>query len=385
MKIEKIYFKDLGPVSNTLSPINIRDTWAKKIYSSVLFSGPNGSGKTILLDSIAYLWEALGHWFNHKTPVPGNSHIYKWFDQWGGAAVIFDELPDFAGAKSNAKNGKSKVCLFVGEDKWLGSIREENESVDYWEGEVIDHTNGKNKKERVLYGQYSGTVTERPGPSMLRYGLKDNKYKTFFNKWEQAYKKLVLGVRETGTPNMIYLDGEERKWIKPGKNIGKLIPDDMTNSWMFKYTATEDWKDQLENSLVNFKIVASEKKFKEVIGILNTFLEDKEIVAAYRSGDRNRLRVRLKKNGGKYHFFDELSSGERQILILLYNVIRWMEECGIVMIDEPDLFLHPSLVTRILSVIEGITERRNGQLIITSHNKDVWERYENLGIRIKLS
>ena len=41
MKIEKIYFKGLGPVRDALSPIYLRNTWGKKIYTLVLFSGKN--------------------------------------------------------------------------------------------------------------------------------------------------------------------------------------------------------------------------------------------------------------------------------------------------------------------------------------------------------
>lgn len=385
MKIEKIYFKGLGPVRDSLSPINTRNLWGNKIYPLVLFSGPNGSGKTILLNSIAFLWEAAAYWLNQRTPLPEENHIRKWFDRWGSFAVIIDELTDFSG---KTEKEKVKICLFYGKNKWLENIQKENEDVDFWLGEIKI-----GKKERFLLGplkyvkDVEDTTTPRtkvasPVPGYEEENRERNEF--FFNNWEKAYKKLILGVKTTDTPNMIYLDAEERKWVKPVENTGQLIPDDLTKSWLFRYTASENWKDQLENTLVNYKIIAGEKKFKEVIGTLNKFLLDKDIVTTYRLEDRNRLRVRLKKGRGKYHYFDDLSAGERHVLVVLFNVLRWMKECGIVMIDGPDLFLHPSLVRQLLGNLEYIVEKNNGQLIITSHNTDLWRRCDNLGIKIRI-
>jgi AAA15 family ATPase/GTPase len=378
MKIEKIYFKDLGPVRDDLSPINLRNTWGKKIYTLVLFSGPNGCGKTILLNSIAFLWEAAAYWLNHRTLLPEENHIRKWFDRWGGFAVIIDELTDFSG-----KMEKAKICLFYGKNQWVENIQKENNDVDFWLGEIKI-----GKKERFLLGPpkyvkdttISPAKVASPKPGYEEKNRERNEF--FFNNWEKACKKLVLGVQATDTPNMIYLDAEERKWVKPGENTGQLIPDDLTKSWLFRYTASENWKDQLENTLVNFKIIASEKEFKEVIGTLNKFLRDKEIVTTYRLEDRNRLRVRLKKGRGKYHYFDDLSTGERHVLVVLFNVLRWMKADGIVMVDNPDLFLHPSLVRQLVGNLEYIVEKNDGQLIITSHNKDLWRRCDNLGKEI---
>jgi AAA15 family ATPase/GTPase len=383
MKIEKIYFKGLGPVRDSLSPINTRNLWGNKIYPLVLFSGPNGSGKTILLNSIAFLWEAAAFWLVQRTLLPKENHVKKWFDRWGGFAVIIDELTDFSG-----KMGKEKVkiCLFYGKNKWLGNLQKENNDVDFWLGEIKI-----GKKERFLLGppQYVKDVEDTPAlqakvastpPGYEEKTRERNEF--FFNNWEKAYKKMVLGIQTTAAPNMIYLDAEERKWVNPVENTGQLIPDDLTKSWLFRYTASGNWKDQLENTLVNFKIIAGEKEFEEVIGTLNEFLRNKEIVTTYRLEDKNRLRVRLKKGRGKYHYFDDLSAGERHVLVVLFNVLRWTRPGGIVMLDDPDLFLHPSLVTSLLSVVEGIVFRRDGQLIITSHNKDLWRRCDNLGKEI---
>ncbi len=368
MRIKKIYTDKLGPVSNSVSPIDLRDSWKNEIYSSVLFSGPNGCGKTMLLNSIAFLWDAFSYWLNYKTTVPPDSEAGKWFRQWGGFAVIIDEIPVFQKpAKEDSPAEESPgICLFFGDRQWIKKIKEENKDVRYWNGEIQATLSASSGLATVLGSETTGQEKE------------------LFNNWEKGYKRLILGEKEAGTPNIIYLDSEERQWVKPTRHIGELIPDDITKRWLFKYQVTGDWKGQLENSLVNYKITAKQKEFKKVIDTLNAFFTDKKISADIRTEDRNRFRILLKKPKGAYHYFDWLSSGERQLLVMLFNVLRWMEPGGIVMIDEPDLFLHPSLVTRFLSTLEDIVEKKHGQLIITSHNKDVWNRYENLGKRITL-
>lgn len=46
---------------------------------------------------------------------------------------------------------------------------------------------------------------------------------------------------------------------------------------------------------------------------------------------------------------------------MLFTVQRWLQPGGVVLIDEPDLHLHPSLISPLLASIENIVAE-NGQL-----------------------
>ncbi len=188
---------------------------------------------------------------------------------------------------------------------------------------------------------------------------------------------------ECEIPNIVHLDAEERRWIPPCRNIGVPVPDDPNPRWLAAYSAGEDWKGQLEASLINLKIVESEKIYRDVIGDLNRFLSGKEIDFKVDPVE-NRLRVNVTRPRSSWHYLDELSAGEHQVLILVYLLIRRLEKGGVALIDEPDLHIHPSLISSLLSRIEGITRERNGQLIITSHIPEIWDRYETSGIRVSL-
>lgn len=39
---------------------------------------------------------------------------------------------------------------------------------------------------------------------------------------------------------------------------------------------------------------------------------------------------------------------------MLFTVQRWLQPGGVVLIDEPDLHLHPSLISPLLASIENI-------------------------------
>ena len=95
--------------------------------------------------------------------------------------------------------------------------------------------------------------------------------------------------------------------------------------------------------------------------------------------------MKLQGKRGQYHGIDELSAGERQMLILIYTISRWLQPGGIVLIDEPERHLHPSLVRPLLASIEGIVRDNDGQLMITSHAVDIWQDYESQGLRIEMN
>ncbi|HAD0253745.1 TPA_asm: ATP-binding protein, partial [Salmonella enterica subsp. enterica serovar Typhimurium] len=181
-------------------------------------------------------------------------------------------------------------------------------------------------------------------------------------------------------PNLVYLDAEARRWVRPQKDIGNLSPDDSSQAWLATYEVNDNWKGQLESSLFNMKATMPDE-YPEMIVTLNQFFSGKHIEAEIHPGQRQRVLL----DSGNNHSLDALSSGEHQVLIMLFTVQRWLQPGGVVLIDEPDLHLHPSLISPLLASIENIVARKNGQLVITSHATDIWQRYDNMGLRIDLT
>lgn len=348
MKIKQLFFNDVGPVHNKFI---FYDEWTETISNRILFSGPNGCGKTIILKSIATLWDATGHWLDNRKVLRLKDPRRAWLQQWNNMGMILNDLPHTP-SPVGIFFCKSYPPLLSGLQKSYPDVK--------WIGESTDGYMKSGTKKTKLF-------------------IPDEDW---LNGWTEARKKMILTFGKAETTNLIHLDAEQRRWVSPKRNLGETFPDDPKLRWLVTYQANEDWKGQLEASLLNLKIVSSHK-YGEVIRDLNDFLAGKEIHHKVNPGE-NRIRVKIKGKRGRSHSMDDLSAGEHQILIQLYLISRWLEPGGIVMIDEPDLFLHPSVIPGFLAKLESLVEKRDGQLIITSHNPDIWRRYESNGMRIAL-
>jgi len=350
MKITAIYTQNVGPLQDEM--ISLVNDWTDDVENRVLYTGPNGCGKSTILRSIAMLWEAAAYWLDHQKALPQKHESRVWLQNWGGVAVVFDGMQPFC---------DKPVGLIFGEHLWIKEIMEQYPNVS-WVGQSKMYTGFPPRKAKVDI-----------------YLPADE---AWFHEWANHRKRMILSYDKVDSPNIIYLDAEERRWVKPKRNIAEPLPDLLSQRWLTRYIVTEDWKGQLEASLITLKTTQLHL-FHEVVRHLNDFLMGKEIDTDMKAGE-GRLRVRCKNRRGTYHSLDELSAGEHQILILIYLISRWMQQGGIVLIDEPDLYLHPSLVDPLLSSLEKLVAENDGQLLITSHAIDVWHRYENRGKRIEL-
>lgn len=352
MKISAIYTSQVGPLVE--ESISFENDWTEEVDNKILLTGPNGCGKSTVLRGCAMLWEALGYWLDQRKALPQKHEAKQWLQRWGGMAVVLDDVSNI-----QSEEFPIKIGLIFGAMSWCEKIQSKTPNVA-WIGESIERTGKPGQPKRSLY-------------------LPKEKW---VDDWSQKRKQLILSSEKVSAPNMMYLDAEERRWVTPKRNLAEPLPDVLTQRWLTKYVVTEDWKGQLEASLINLKTTQLHK-YHEVIRGLNKFLMGKEIDPDIKPGE-GRLRVKIKGERGVQHSIDELSAGEHQVLILLFLMLRWLQSGGVILIDEPDLYLHPSLVSPLLDVLEKTSVDLNAQLIITSHSVDIWQRYESSGIRVEL-
>ena len=136
----------------------------------------------------------------------------------------------------------------------------------------------------------------------------------------------------------------------------------------------------IEKMVYEEDIVASKiyKRVKEEINnIFNGF--NLKIEFDSRDGEGNLFF----KNGNKEKIsIDELSTGEKTLISkILYLYIKEIKD-SIILIDEPELSLHPAWQNRVLKLYENFAKKNNCQIIIATHSPHIIGSAKNEWIRI---
>lgn len=69
-----------------------------------------------------------------------------------------------------------------------------------------------------------------------------------------------------------------------------------------------------------------------------------------------------------YNFFKKLSSGHKIVMLSLTKIIELAEDKVLIMIDEPELYLHPPLLSSYVRCLSELMRMRNGVVIVATHS-----------------
>ena len=90
---------------------------------------------------------------------------------------------------------------------------------------------------------------------------------------------------------------------------------------------------------------------------------------------------------GQFHFSDEdgedlsfgaLSSGEQEVIKVLFDVARKDIRHSVIIVDEPELHLHPTLAFKLIETLKRIGDHTN-QLFFLTHSPDLISTYYSTG------
>jgi ABC-type transport system involved in cytochrome c biogenesis ATPase subunit len=319
--------------------ISLFDEWTEQPLQSLLLTGPNGTGKTTILRIIAALWENLGEWLRLRKAL--NS------EQQGGRGVL-----------RHVGLAAIEIRDLLDDPVWLFTASTQA----HWD-ELRSLAKDINPNAQ-FFGELRG-ARGRPV-------LEPRELPAWFSKLQVQKERLTLGVDHAEKlPNLVFLEADTRTILTPLTQNPDVYTEALYQ-WLVTYEARERWTGHIEAMLRNLKI-RDPKLFSQTVLQISNFFEGEKRITDF--DDNLRLQVQMGRYKRDSHPIDDLSAGEKQCLIQMFMVSRWLMDGGIVLIDEPDLHLHVSLQRQFIHELERVVLAKGGQLIVTSHSPTLWEEY----------
>jgi ABC-type glutathione transport system ATPase component len=83
----------------------------------------------------------------------------------------------------------------------------------------------------------------------------------------------------------------------------------------------------------------------------------------------------IDEDGGDDISVQQLSSGERQIVLLFSDIMALRGQTRLFIIDEPELSLNPHWQRQLMPSLLSVTEHSGMQLIAATHSIEIMARY----------
>lgn len=203
----------------------------------------------------------------------------------------------------------------------------------------------------------AGKQTDRVGPSTVR------SLSRLFKLLAERNRELTdigvlpdLNLDEIAAIVMSALDGPAGAAVLP---VTRAYVDGM----MAKFTALQETKDRINTFLRN----------------VNQLYFDKSVSFNLQDG----LRITTPK--GQQLSLDMLSSGEKQLLLLLCQIIVASGKASIVIIDEPELSLNVTWQRRLVGALLECAQGSNFQLILATHSIELLTQYSRNVVRLPVN
>lgn len=181
-----------------------------------------------------------------------------------------------------------------------------------------------------------------------------------------------------------------KKFIEAIKNLS------IKDSGFENYSSFADLFVMAYQNLVTGKKVsygdAVEKMKNGFNNVLTKVFPNYEIISSW-AYDSKSLVLQIKKGGLPSINIEKLSTGERELFALLFNIFVSKDDEDIYLIDEPEIHLNWNLEKGLFSFLNWFCEEYNKQVIVTTHSRIIFQTdfidkvqflvWENNQIRVK--
>lgn len=176
----------------------------------------------------------------------------------------------------------------------------------------------------------------------------NKKIQSFFEEYQKSYQKL----KKISKDNLLTL--KDFEYLVGTIKIHNVI---------------EEW------NVINEKQKQINKTREMFLQVVNYLLQRKQICI----NERNELYV--KTQSGKFFSLYDLSSGEKQLLIIFAQALLQDEKTHIYIADEPELSLHIEWQETLVQNLKNLNP--NSQIIFATHSPDIVAEFDNKVIKVE--
>jgi energy-coupling factor transporter ATP-binding protein EcfA2 len=313
MRIQSVRLRNVRSIKKL--DLDFRDEATGQVRMRTVIAGSNGSGKTTLLETIFALCGMIE-----------SENLPAWLKEMKGAyACVALDNPSWK-TVHDIPDALATLSLFVANDgdplpdePCLGYVQENHRS-----------------------------TLHRPSAAHQ-------------NKWQTLLMRIQ---------NILYIPSLNRSYIAP-QQPGVIRAEQVPFQWIYRFSLNDHWEGSLESYLVYLDWLDHRNgkepgnRFEQFVTIANAFLLDKRIV-----GVNNDIRVEIVTDSGVPLTIPELSAGEQQVLMLLGEIQRRIHHGSVILIDEPEIHLHPAWQDQFIQALTALCRQYDAQMIVTTHSED---------------
>lgn len=314
------------------------------IQDTIILAGNNGCGKTTILENIYLL---ISH------------NITSYFERDNGlikSIIIFDKK-ELEIIKNNINNFDRKVTSDIN----CLSLLEETNEFEY----IIDFSG-----DRGTYGRYkffaliNGNKKEIDSYSIMHKGKLEELMSTFYSTANINYSLSTVN-----SITAIELDSDKNN-IKTENNIGTDVKQTFVDIYNLDAQDFQKWaSENIDKKIDESKMYTRIKRFSNAFSYIFSNLKFDKIINS--NGHKD---VLFKNNNGDEIKIDDLSTGEKQIVIRGGYMLKYQKsiQSSIILIDEPELSLHPEWQKKILQFYKRLFTDESGnqtsQIFVATHS-----------------
>ena len=335
MKIQRLFLQNVRNIKSL--DLDFRDPVTGKPISRIVLAGANGSGKTTILEYIFGLSAAA--------------------EEYGRGAL------DFYSRLQNVKfepSPDAQLQLFfeVGLSKDSPTLL----SVSY--GDKGPVTNESAAAETATVGGHLPSLGDRQVKWLERLANA-----SLFRGLATAIQNAEQ--REGDTPGSVLYFPHDRDLFLTQQ--GELGYEPKPYVWAYRYQASDQWKGSIESYLFSLNYLDLEdrdrkvaaNRFRQTVELVNSILLDKRIARIEKG------RVVVETTSGQTHGLNDLSSGEKQLVLMLIEIARYIVPGSVILIDEPEISLHPTWQRGLVAALDKIIEQYDAQVILATHSLEI--------------